>query len=58
MGVAYTAPTAGEAQRTFAALAEGGEVQMPFSATSWSKGFGSCLDSFGVPWMVDTAEDA
>jgi PhnB protein len=55
VSVAFSAPDAGEAKRVFEALAEGGEVTMPFSATFWSKGFGMCTDRFGVPWMVDTA---
>jgi len=46
-----------EAKRIFEALSEGGEVQMPFEATFWSKGFGSCVDRYGVPWMV-SVEDA
>lgn len=57
VAVAFTAPEAGEAERVFDALREGGETTMPFSATFWSKGFGACTDRFGVPWMVDTAAD-
>lgn len=55
VGVTYTAPDVETGRRVFEALAEGGEVQMPFEPTFWSKGFGSCNDRFGVPWMVDTA---
>jgi PhnB protein len=58
VSVAYTAPDATEAKRVFEALAEGGKVDMPFEATFWSKGFGACNDRFGVPWMVDTAEES
>lgn len=53
--VSYSAPDEGEAKRVFDALAEGGEVTMPFAAVFWSTGFGACNDRFGVPWMVDTA---
>jgi PhnB protein len=28
---------------------------MPFGPTFWSKGFGMCVDKFGVPWMVNCA---
>lgn len=42
---------AGEA--VFKALAEGGEVRMPFQATFWSPGFGMLVDKFGVAWMVN-----
>lgn len=53
--VAFTSEDAAESKRLFDALADGGEVTMPFAATFWSKGFGACNDRFGVPWMVDTA---
>lgn len=57
VAVAYTALDTDEGQRIFAALSQGGEVQMPFGPSSWSPGFGSCLDRWGVSWMVDTAPD-
>lgn len=44
---------AAEAERRFAALAEGGEVQMPLGATFWSPAFGMLVDRFGVSWMVN-----
>src|SRR5262245_49786249 len=43
-----------EAERVFAALSDGGEVQMPLSPTFFSPGFGMCTDRFGTPWMVVT----
>jgi PhnB protein len=43
-----------EAERRFKALAEGGTVTMPFAPTFFSKGFGMCVDQFGVPWMVNS----
>lgn len=55
VAVTYTAPDAEAAKRAFEALADGGEVTMPFEATFWSKGFGACNDRFGIPWMIDTA---
>ena len=44
---------AAEAERRFAALADGGEVQMPLGATFWSPAFGMVVDRFGVSWMVN-----
>ena len=41
-----------EAERKFNALADGGSVGMPFSATFFAKGFGMCVDKFGIPWQV------
>ena len=42
-----------EAERKFKALAEGGSTNMPFGKTFFSKGFGMCVDRFGIPWMVN-----
>ena len=42
-----------EAERKFKALSEGGNVGMPFGKTFFSKGFGMCIDQFGIPWMVN-----
>jgi len=44
-----------EADRKFAALAEGGQVQMPMAKTFWSPRFGMVTDRFGVGWMVSVA---
>ncbi|WP_336485914.1 VOC family protein [Methylobacterium nigriterrae] len=43
-----------EAERVFAALAEGGEVTMALQPTFWSERFGMLVDRFGVPWMIDS----
>ena len=45
-------PTAAEADRAFAALAEGGQVRMPLAKTFWSPRFGMLTDRFGLGWMV------
>jgi PhnB protein len=41
-----------EAARHFEALAEGGQVSMPFGPTFFAHQFGMLNDRFGVPWMV------
>ena len=41
-----------EAAKTFAALADGGQVQMPLGKTFFSPSFGMVADRFGVSWMV------
>lgn len=41
-----------EAARLFAALADGGQVQMPLAETFWSPLFGMVADRFGVSWMI------
>ena len=40
-------------EQVFNKLAENGSVQMPFGPTFWAKGFGMCVDRFGIPWMVN-----
>jgi PhnB protein len=40
-------------EQIFNKLAEGGSVRMPFAPTFWAKGFGMCVDRFGIPWMVN-----
>lgn len=47
--------TAAEVDRMFAALADGGSVQMPPQKTFWSERFGMLTDRSGVSWMVTVA---
>jgi len=42
-----------EADRYFAALAEGGKVSMPLGKTFWSPRFGMLEDRFGIGWMIN-----
>ncbi len=44
-----------EADRLFAALAKGGQVQMPLATTFFSPRFGMVADRFGVSWMIHVA---
>ena len=50
--LSLTARDEGEAKRLFAALGEGGKVQMPMAKTFFSPAFGMVADRFGVSWMV------
>jgi PhnB protein len=45
-----------EAERLFAALGDGGQVQMPLTKTFFSQRFGMIADRFGVSWMVLVAQ--
>ena len=45
-----------EADRLFAALADGGQVQMPLGKTFWSPRFGMVTDRFGVGWMINVVQ--
>ncbi len=42
-----------EAEKVFAALSDGGSVQMPLQQTFWAAKFGMLTDQFGIPWMVN-----
>ncbi len=50
--LSLSVPTPAEAERAFAALADGGEVRMPLTPTFWSPCFGMLTDRFGIGWMV------
>ena len=50
--LSLTASDEAEAKRLFAALGDGGKVQMPLAKTFFSPSFGMVADRFGVPWMV------
>ncbi len=47
-----------EADRLFAALSEGGKVEMPMQDMFWGDYYGSFTDRFGVGWMIDTEAKA
>ena len=42
-----------QADRIFAALAEGGTVQMPIQQTFFAARFGMLVDRFNIPWMIN-----
>lgn len=42
-----------EAERIYAALSEGGTVQMPLQETFWAHRWAAFTDRFGKPWMVN-----
>lgn len=50
--LAVSAPTTERAAAWFAALGEGGKVDMPLQKTFWARSFGMLTDRFGVSWMV------
>ena len=50
--LSLTVTTVAEVDRFFAALADGGTVEMPQAKTFFSPSFGMVADRFGVCWMV------
>lgn len=55
ISLSLTVPNDAEAERRFASLADGGQVQMPLTKTFFSSSFGMVADRFGVQWMVFVA---
>jgi PhnB protein len=54
ISLTISAPDKAGAEKLFNALADGGTIKMPFTATFFSPGFGMVNDRFGVPWMILT----
>ncbi|HEX3130279.1 MAG TPA: VOC family protein [Thermoanaerobaculia bacterium] len=52
ISLSLTVPDEATANRCFAALSDGGQVQMPLTKTFFSPSFGMVADRFGVSWMV------
>lgn len=48
--------TRAETERLFAALAEGGQVEMALQDMFWGSYWGCLTDKFGVKWMFNCAE--
>ena len=48
--------TRAETEALFAALSEGGVVEMPLQVMFWGDYFGSLTDAFGVKWMFNCSE--
>lgn len=42
-----------DAAAKFNALAEGGQIMMPFGKTFWADGYGFCTDRFGIGWQIN-----
>lgn len=42
-----------EADRIFNALKEGGTIEMPLEDMFWGDYFGSLVDQYGIPWMIN-----
>ncbi len=55
--LSLSVPDEADAERVFAALADGGQVRMPLAKTFWSPRFGIVEDRFGVSWMISVAHE-
>lgn len=54
ISLTLTLDSEAEADKTFAALVDGGKIQMPLAKTFFSPRFGILTDRFGVSWMIFT----
>jgi PhnB protein len=50
--ITLSTDSAPDAERIYAALADGGQATMPLSATFFAEKFGALTDRFGIAWMV------
>jgi PhnB protein len=50
--LSLSVPSEAEADRVFAALADGGQVKMPLTKTFFAPRFGMLEDRFGMGWMI------
>jgi PhnB protein len=44
------------AERVYAALSEGGQIDMPLQETFWARDFAMFQDRFGTPWMINVSK--
>ncbi len=42
-----------QTEKLFNGFSEGGKITMPLQDTFWGAYFGSCIDKFGITWMVN-----
>lgn len=55
--VSIQVDTPEEAERIYAALSAGGQVQMPLQETFWAHRWAAFTDRFGKPWMINCLKE-
>ena len=53
MSVTLSIDAPAEAERIFKVLSDGGAVGMPLQETFWALRFGTVVDRYGTPWMIN-----
>ncbi len=53
VSIALDYDTVAAAEKVFATLADGGQVQMPMQSAFWAERWGMLIDRFGSPWIVN-----
>jgi PhnB protein len=51
--ISITPESREDADRIFAGLSAGGQIEMPMADMFWGDYFGSFIDKFGIGWMVN-----
>jgi PhnB protein len=51
--IAINAESRAEADKLFAGLSKGGDVEMPIGDSPWGTYFAMFRDKFGIEWMID-----
>jgi PhnB protein len=54
--ISLSGDDAGELRGYWEKLSDGGTVTMPLEKQMWGDEFGTCLDRFGVSWMVNIGQ--
>jgi PhnB protein len=57
ISLALSSKTTAETEKSFNALAQGGQLQMPLGKTFFSPSFGMLVDKFGISWMIVTEQE-
>ena len=52
--ITLTVDSRSEADHIHRHLSQGGNVTMPMQVTFWGSYFGSCIDRFGINWLLNT----
>ena len=56
IAVSLSGEDADELRGYWQKLSEGGIVSVPLEVQMWGDEFGMCVDQFGVPWMINIAQ--
>ncbi len=56
IAVSVSGEDADELRGYWKQLSDGGTVTVPLEKQVWGDEFGTCVDRFGVPWMIDIVQ--
>jgi len=56
ISISLSGDDAEDLHRYWDELSNGGTVTMPMAKQMWGDEFGSCIDQFGIPWLVNIGQ--